>query len=88
VLSSRYEGLPTVLIEALAVGAAVVATDCPHGPAEIIARAGSGVLVPVEDDAALAHGMGSALDSPARPAANLHEFGLDHPPRRYLELML
>ncbi len=88
VLSSRYEGLPTVLIEALAVGIAVVSTDCPHGPAEIMARTGSGILVPVEDDDALAHGILKALDEPARPAANLHEFGMDYPPERYLELLL
>ncbi|WP_205747065.1 glycosyltransferase [Deinococcus sp. KSM4-11] len=88
VLSSRYEGLPTVLIEALAVGTVVVSTDCPHGPAEIIAQTGSGRLVPLDDDAALAHGILAALNEPARPAANLHEFGMDYPPQRYLELLL
>lgn len=87
-LSSRYEGLPTVLIEALAVGAAVVSTDCPHGPAEIVARTGSGILVPVDDDDALERGLRTALQHPVRPAANLHEYGMDYPPERYLELLL
>lgn len=61
VLSSRWEGLPTVVIEALASGAPVVATDCPHGPAEIIEDGVSGLLVPVEDVDQLASAIGRVL---------------------------
>ncbi len=53
VLPSRFEGLPGVLIQAMACGAAAVATDCPAGPAEILEDGVTGFLVPVDDRAAM-----------------------------------
>ncbi len=53
-LSSDYEGLPTVLIEALACGTPVVSTDCPFGPKEILTGPLATCLVPRRDPAALA----------------------------------
>ena len=64
VLSSTSEGLPSALIEALATGTPVVATDCPSGPREILQDGRLGRLVPVGDPAALARGVTAALEEP------------------------
>ena len=63
-LSSAYEGLPGVLIQALACGCPVVSTDCPDGPSEILEKGAYGPLVPVGDAAALARALGQVLDTP------------------------
>lgn len=64
-LSSRLEGLPTTIIEALAAGTPVVATNCPSGPAEILQDGRAGMLVAVDDAAALAEALRALLQSPA-----------------------
>lgn len=67
VLSSLWEGLPTVLIEALSCGAPVIATDCPNGPKEILDNGRHGRLVPVGDADTFASAMGDALDGKVEP---------------------
>lgn len=63
VLSSRWEGLPNVLIQALACGARVVATDCPSGPKEVLDDGAIGQLVPVGDAELLANAISRGLVS-------------------------
>jgi glycosyltransferase involved in cell wall biosynthesis len=90
VLSSRYEGLGNVLIEAMACGCPVVSTDCPSGPAEILDNGTYGRLVPVGDDEALAEAIMAVLDGPPEARA-LREraaaFSVDQAVDRYEALL-
>ena len=67
VLSSSFEGLSCVLIQALACGCPVVSTDCPHGPSEILEGGRWGKLVPVDDHIALAKAISVSLKEQSNP---------------------
>ena len=64
VVSSIYEGLSMVLVEALACGCPCASTDCPAGPAEILRDGKLGPLVAVGDEVGLAEAMDRVLDRP------------------------
>ncbi|MFC7053414.1 glycosyltransferase [Hansschlegelia quercus] len=67
VLSSRWEGLPGVLIEAIGCGTPVVSTDCPSGPREILDGGVYGRLTPVGDADAMTQAMAATLSEPRDP---------------------
>jgi glycosyltransferase involved in cell wall biosynthesis len=69
VLSSVGEALPTVLLEAMALGVPIVSTRCPSGPEELLEGGRCGVLVPVGDRSALAAAMISMLEDNTLRAA-------------------
>lgn len=90
VLSSAWEGLPGVLIEALACGCPVVSTDCPSGPREILDDGAFGPLVPVYDDCALASAILMVLAAPRDRAKLLSRaecFGIDVGVDAYLRVL-
>jgi glycosyltransferase involved in cell wall biosynthesis len=72
VLSSVLEGLPTVLIEAMALGTPVVSTDCKSGPKEITEHAGYGTLVPIQNPEALALALEKTLAAPKPKVQEQH----------------
>jgi len=89
VLSSTSEGLPGVLIEAMAAGCPVVSTACPSGPAEILDNGRYGRLVPVGDPDALALAIAASLDSfhdPERLKMRASYFSVDKAVDDYLEV--
>ena len=87
VLSSRWEALPTVLIEAMACGCPVVSTDCPSGPAEILENGKWGRLVPVQSPELLAKAILETLERPIYAMERARQFSLEHATQEYLRLV-
>lgn len=90
VLSSLAEGLPGVLIQAMALGIPVISTECPGGVSEILLGGNIGKLVPVGDHVRLADAIQEALDGP-RQNMNLQrralDFTLDKSLQSYIDLI-
>jgi len=90
VLSSRYEGFPTVILEALSLGLPVVSTDCPHGSSEILEKGRYGTLVPVGDVNAIAEAILETLAKPHNRSllqARAREFSPEKIASEYLGLI-
>lgn len=89
VLSSRWEGLPTVLIEALYCGRPIVATDCPSGPKEILADGRYGALVPMGDVPTLSQAMIDGLTHkiPCPPEESWQPYSVEAVVEQYLALL-
>lgn len=89
VLSSIEEGLPTVLIEAMAVGTPVVATNCESGSDEILDNGKYGELVPVGDRDAIASSILRVLSGNTKsvPPAPLQQYRLETVTQQYLDIL-
>lgn len=94
VLSSRYEGFPNVLIEAMSMGIAVISTDCPTGPRDIITDGSDGLLVRVDDSTDMAAALDELLSNSelrrhlgtsARRVG--HRYGSNEIGQRWMELL-
>jgi glycosyltransferase involved in cell wall biosynthesis len=90
VMTSRLEGMPVVLLEALGAGLPVVATDCPSGPREVLEGCGMGTLIPVGDTAQLTHALQRILTRNLPkivPYTYLKQYTLAHSAHAYLKAM-
>ena len=89
VLSSLFEGLPTVLLEAMCCDTPVVSTDCPNGPAEILENGKWGRMVSVGDVDGLAQAMIKTLDEPKHPNVlqRAQYFSVENAVAQYLEVL-
>jgi glycosyltransferase involved in cell wall biosynthesis len=87
--SSKLEGLPTVLIESLAVGTPVVSTDCDHGPREILRGGAFGTLVPIGNVSAMARAIALAVGRPrpTLPTEGLRPFTVDTVLRQFQQVL-
>ncbi len=87
-LSSSFEGFANVIVEAMAMGAQIVATDCPSGPAEVLDGGKYGFLVPVGDHRAMALSILAVLSGERREAPDewLRRFHAADIVRRYLDV--
>ena len=90
VLSSKWEGLPNVLIEAMAVETPVVSTNCPSGAAEILAEGKYGELVEIGDSQAMAIAIEKVLDGNVKSVGAdwLRQFTLATAVENYLPVLL
>jgi len=87
ILSSDYEGLPNVLVEALALNTMVVSTDCPYGPSEILTGSLAPFLSPPGNIDLLSKNIKKALSFPLQEKdISLEKFNIKKTIKEYLSL--
>lgn len=89
-LSSNYEGVPAVILEGLAAGLAIVATDCSRSMATLLCHGALGELVPVGDERTLSNAIARAVpgsQDERRSLAQAQRFTLEHASKAYLGVM-
>lgn len=91
VLCSDFEGFGLVLVEAMACGTQIVSTNCPHGPAELLAGGRYGRLVPIGDVNALASAISASLMAPRATEGELSaraaEFSVERAVASYMTVL-
>lgn len=89
VLSSLWEGFGNVLVEAMAMGTAVISTDCESGPREILDRGKYGYLVPLGNQQAMADAILKVLSGESQPLDSnwLEQFELENVTQKYLDIL-
>jgi len=94
VLSSRYEGMPMVVLEAMAAGLPVVSFDCPTGPRQLLRGGRSGILVPPKSVAGLSEALFRIVEDPAlrhrfaeASVERVHQFSVDRIAARWEGLL-
>jgi len=88
VLSSRFEGMPNTLIEALICGATIVATNCDSGPSEILEDGRNGQLVEVGNIEALSNAIRDRIEKEdVASTPDISKYDINHVTEQYLELL-